>query len=102
MTKTSSTTDHETLRDQLARSEGPVLYSDLRAHLTRDAVFVVASGVSLADCAVAIATDDVAQVKGLLESGMLRKPTAEERASWPETPERTWQAVVVQPYVLVQ
>lgn len=94
--------DHDALREELERAVGPVLFSDLRAHLVRDAVFLVAPEASLAACALAIATDDVAEVKRLLTTGTLRKPTAEEREMWANSPGRRWDAVVVQPYVLVQ
>jgi hypothetical protein len=88
-------------RIQLERSLGPVSYSDLRAHLERDSVFIVAPSLSLLDCAVAVAMDDVAKVKGFIDSGELRKPGKSERATWAESG-GTWTAVVVQPFVLVQ
>jgi len=91
----------EAYRVQLEKSLGPVSYSDLRAHLDRDAVFIVASSLSLLDCGVAVALDDVDKVRGWIDSGALRKPSKNERATWPETG-GTWNAVVVQPFVLVQ
>jgi len=101
--KTNATPQQpDALRAQLETSQGPVLYSDLRAHLARDAVFVVALQASLADCALAIATDNVAEVKRLLGDATLRKPTAEELEIWPKDPARSWQALVVQPFVLIQ
>ena len=46
--------------------------------------------------------DDVDRVQGFIARGELRKPSREERRAWPEEPGRTWTAVVVQPFVLVQ
>jgi hypothetical protein len=90
------------IRGRLEETVGPVPYSDLVAHLGRDAVFVVSTAVSLVECGVSIALDDVEVVQGLIARGELRKPSAAERTSWAATPERTWTAVVVQPFVLVQ
>ena len=92
----------EAIRFKLEKDAGPVLYSDIAAHLARDAVFVVAASVSLVDCAVAVATDDVARVEALIASGELRKPSRAEREEWPVSGDRRWMAVVVQPFVLVQ
>lgn len=90
------------LRASLLRTLGAVYTSDLVAHLKRDAVIVVDSGISLIDCAVAIALDDKAKVAGWMSAGALRRATEDERAQWPSEPTREWLAVVVQPFVLVQ
>lgn len=98
----SALSPEEAIREKLTQTAGPVPYSDLAAHLQRDAVFVVATTVPLVDCAVAIALDDVDQVQGFIARGELRKPSPQERQDWTSDPDRTWTAVVVQPFVLVQ
>ncbi|MEZ4372798.1 MAG: DUF2288 family protein [Polyangiaceae bacterium] len=90
------------IRTRLSEIVGPVFYSDLKAHLVRDAVFVVAAEVSLVECGVAVALDDVDRVHELIERGHLRKPSRQERARWADTADAAWTAIVVQPYVLVQ
>ncbi|AKF04674.1 DUF2288 domain-containing protein [Sandaracinus amylolyticus] len=90
------------LRERLEAHRGPVLYSDLAAHLKRGAVFVVAPSIDLVTCGVAIATDDRASVEHWIHSGDLRRPTADELEKWPGDEGRTWISVVVQPYVLLQ
>jgi hypothetical protein len=92
----------QALRIRLGETRGTVLYPDLRAHLERDAVFVVSDAVDLIDAAVAVAMDDVATVGRWIESSELRKPTADERDHWCVAVGRRWQAIVVQPFVLVQ
>lgn len=92
----------ETLRERLEPQLGPVEYSDLAAHLGRDALFVVAPGLSLLECAIAVAQDDVDRVGAWLKSGELRKPTAAERRDWPTEEGRLWMSVPVRPFVLVQ
>lgn len=89
-------------RLRLEQTSGMVMYGDLRAHLERDAVFVVAQAVSLIDCAVAVAMDDVDVVQPWMEQGALRRPLRQELDAWPEAKEQRWRAVVVQPYVLIQ
>lgn len=81
---------------------GPVLYSDLKAHLLRDAVFVVRAPLAILDAARALSRDDTAAVKRWLEDGSLRRPTESEKEAWAATPDRTFIAVPVQPFVLVQ
>lgn len=92
----------DAIRAKLEENLGPVIGSDLGAHLRRDAVFIVADGHSLVACGVAIATDDSTSVALWLADGTLRRPTADEREAWPVDESRQWNAVVVQPFVLVQ
>lgn len=90
------------LRAKLGEEIGPVHGSDLGAHLRRDGVLVVDAGVSLLECAVAIAADDRSMVAAWLASGALRRPTDDERAAWPVDEARRWLAAIVRPFVLVQ
>ncbi len=53
-------------------------------------------------CAEAIARDDADTVRAWLTRGALRRPDAQERATWPDDPDRRWLALVVAPFVLVQ
>ena len=89
------------VRATLEASAGPVHYADLVAHLQRNAVFFVDASLLLADAATAIAEDDAASVTGFLASGALRRPTEEEQQAWATSVDRTWIAIVVQPFVLV-
>lgn len=91
----------DAIRTKLTESVGPVGFGDIKAHLGRDAVFVVAPSLELVDCGVAVALDDVDTVRLWIETGALRKPSREERAEWLERG-GTFLAVVVQPFVLVQ
>lgn len=83
-------------------SIGLVYGSDLKSHLLREAVFVVADALALNECAKAIADDDAKRVAKWIESGELRRPTRDEVITWSEDKERCWLAAVVKPYVLVQ
>jgi hypothetical protein len=90
------------IRTRLEQTRGEVPVSDLFAHLDRDAVFIVGTTVSLVECGVSVAMDDVDQVQVLIEAGDLRKPTLGERDHWRSTPTHRVVSIVVQPFVLVQ
>jgi hypothetical protein len=92
----------DAIRESLTKRLGPVYFSDLKAHLERDGVFVVRADLDLVECGVAVATDDVALVTSWIEKAQLRKPSLAERDAWAKEEGRTWLAVVVQPFVLVQ
>lgn len=92
----------QAIRIKLEETRGPVRIDVLLPHLERDAVFVVAPVVDLLTCGVAVALDEVATVRGWIERGELRKPSRAERELWPQQPERSWNSVVVQPFVLIQ
>lgn len=92
----------EAIRLKLAGTLGAVSYEDIAQHLAADAVFVVAKSLSIVECGVAVAMDDVTRVEGWIKSGELRKPTIDERTGWPDVPAKTWTAIVVHPFVLVQ
>lgn len=91
-----------TPEDKLRAQLGPVIYSDLQAHLDRGAVFVVRPDLDLLACALALATDDAEKVRTWLSEGGLRRPSEDERARWSTRAEARFLAVPVQPYVLVQ
>jgi hypothetical protein len=92
----------EALEGELKKRLGPVQYSDLRAHLERDGVFIVRADLDLVTCGVAVAMDDVDLVGAWLKEQKLRKPSLAERERWPQEEGRRWMAIVVQPFVLVQ
>ncbi len=95
-------TMQEAVRRRLEQTAGVVCYSDIATHLEHDAVFVVAGSLSLIDCALAVATDDLERVERWVASGELRKPSRAEREAWPGAEGRRWHSVVVRPFVLVQ
>lgn len=92
----------EGIRTRLEQTKGPVFFSDIKAHLERDGLFIVAGTHSLVECGVAIGLDDVDTIKRLIASGELRKPTQDERDGWALMKGRRWISIVVQPFVLVQ
>lgn len=92
----------DAIRAGLERTLGLVQFTDIQAHLARDAVFIVGPTVSLLECGVSVALDDVDVVRAWIEDGSLRKPTMDERSTWPKAAGKRWTSVVVVPFVLVQ
>ena len=88
--------------EQLARSMGPIQFSDLKAHLARGAVIEVATSIDLLEVGRAIARDEKARVAAWLERGELGKPSFETINRWSKLPPSSWVALVVQPFVLVR
>ena len=90
------------LRSKLAAELLPATWSALEPHFRRDALFVIAAGVSLLDAAVAIAEDDKTRVTGWIESGRVRRPSLEEATELAKREGAAFLSVVVQPFVFVQ
>jgi hypothetical protein len=90
------------MREQLTETLGEVLWTDLRAHVARDAVILVAADLDLLDVGVAVAANDAAAVQAWITAGKLTKPTAEELARWPLQVDLRFVSLVVAPFVLVR
>ena len=71
-------------------------------HVKRDAVIVVALGLDLLDVGVAIASDNIPQVQLWIDEQLITKPSAEQLGEWNSNPEKRFQTLIVQPYVIVQ
>lgn len=90
------------LREQLESELGDCLASDLKAHLERGAVVIVAPEIPLIDAAQAVAEDDADSVKYWIEKESFRRPKESEMTAWSDNPELKFRSVIVRPYVLVQ
>jgi hypothetical protein len=90
------------MREELARSLGPVQFSDLRAHIARDAVIVVHVSLDLLEVGEAIARDDKMRVAEWIEAGLVGKPSLEVLDRWAKVEGPAWTSLVVQPFVLVR
>src|SRR5262245_20925250 len=90
------------MREQLVASMGPIEFSDLRAHIARDAVIIIDASLDLLEVGEAIARDDKARVGAWVEKGLVRKPTLEQLAAWSKIEGAAWTSLVVQPFVLIR
>lgn len=90
------------MRETLAASVGNVYFSDLRAHLARGVVIVLAPSLDIVDVGEALARDDKARVQAWIEAGALRKPSLVELELWAKIADDRWESLVVAPFVLVR
>ncbi len=79
-----------------------VTWKDLRIHLQRDAIIIVADELDLIDVASVVAADDKVRVAGWIGDQLLVKPTAEQLEAWESELEKPFRMLIVQPYILVQ
>jgi hypothetical protein len=90
------------LRAELATMVDEAEWEWLIPHVQRDAVVIVTSGLELVDVGVALASDDVVAVQRWIGEQLIYKPTSEQLADWGCDRTHRFNALIVQPYVLVQ
>ena len=90
------------LRTKLTSERAPATWRDLEASGQLASLVLVEAALDLVDAGIALAENDVARVKGWLESGALRKPEPLDLSTWRAAPETAFEMLIVQPFVLVQ
>lgn len=88
------------LADQLKENMEQASWEMLKDHFERGALVVVHEDLDLIEVGVAIAEDQVKEVQDWLDAQMLQKPEPITVESWPA--EKTFNFIIIQPYVLVQ
>lgn len=68
-------------------------------HAARGGLFLLEGSQDLMSVAEAVAADDAARVRGLIESGALARPTDEQLGMDDDT---AFRFVIVQPFVIAQ
>jgi hypothetical protein len=92
----------EDLKLELAAMVGPAEWRWLSPHAERGALFLVDTGLDLAEVGLAIAHDDVATVNRWVAEALLTKPSPLQIEAWEQQQTRCFQSLIVQPFVLVQ
>lgn len=77
-------------------------WKDLRIHLQRDAIIMVAQELDLVEVATVVAADDKLKVADWIGEGQLQKPSAEQVQAWEAELEKPFRMLIVQPFILVQ
>lgn len=90
------------LRAELAESIDEAEWNWLMPHVQRGAVVVVDKNLDLLDVGVAIATDNVSSVQHWIGEQLIYKPSPEDKEAWNRNQTKRFNALIVQPYVLVQ
>lgn len=90
------------LRAELAEAVDEAEWNWLAPHARRDSVIVVNANLDLLDVAVAIANDNVASVQHWIDESLIAKPSVAQLTDWNTNQTKRFNALIVQPYVLVQ
>lgn len=90
------------LRAELTESIDQAEWDWLKPHIARDNVVVVAQGLELVEVGMAIAGDQVSMVQHWISEQMIAKPNTDQIRRWNDTENIRFQALIVQPYVLIQ
>ena len=89
------------VKTQLIKDLAPMDWETLIPHAKRDAVIVVDGALDLVEVGVAIAEDNAVVVQNWLSELLLHKPSLEELNDWNAEPEKQFNTLIVQPFVLV-
>ncbi len=89
-------------RTQLAEELADIEWRDIIPHSQRDAVIVVTSSLDILDVGMALANDEVQAVQHWISEQLIYKPSQEELSDWNGQPAKTFSALIVQPFVLIE
>ena len=90
------------IKTALAESLEPANWESLQPHAKRDALIIVAPSLDIVEVGSAIAHDQTEPVQKWIQQGQLQKPSASQLSLWNAQPTKAFNALIVQPYVLVQ
>lgn len=90
------------LRAELAETLDQAEWNWLSPHAKRNSLIVVAQELDLVDVGVAIANDNVPSVQRWISEQLLYKPSDFQVEVWNRNPTQRFNALIVQPYVLIQ
>ncbi|MBD1919971.1 DUF2288 family protein [Microcoleus sp. FACHB-831] len=90
------------LRSELAEILDEAEWEWLEPHVKRDVVVVVDKNLDLLDVGVAIASDNTSCVQHWIGEQLIQKPSPTQMQNWSSDRAKRFNALIVQPYVLVQ
>jgi hypothetical protein len=88
-------------KTQLMKDLAPMDWETLIPHAKRDAVIVVDEALDLIEVGCAIAEDNASVVQNWLSELLLHKPSQDELNRWNAQPEKQFNTLIVQPFVLI-
>jgi hypothetical protein len=90
------------IREQLTEILDEAELEWLKPHIQKDAVIIVDTELDILDVGVAIASDNMQSVQHWIGEQLLIKPSTEILDRWNAQPDRRFQAIIIQPYILVK
>ena len=92
----------EGVRAKLTESLAEVDWQNLTPHAKRDALIVVTSHLDLVEVGVKVASNDVGLIQNWIDEQLIAKPSSQQLAIWNQKPDKQFNTIIVQPFVLVQ
>jgi hypothetical protein len=90
------------LREKLQQNLDEAEWEWLIPHVQKDGVIVVARNLDLLDVGEAIAGDNIPSVQRWIDEQLLAKPTIDQVGEWNLNRTKRFNALIVEPYVLIQ
>lgn len=90
------------LKDKLANEILETNWEPLAPHFAKGSTYLVDEDLFLQDVGLAMAEDNVTQVKEWLDHGLLYPPTEVQAKSFSENSEILFDMLIIEPYVLIQ
>lgn len=90
------------LRKKLQENLDEAEWDWLIPHAQKDVVILVANGLDLLDVGEAIANDHIPTVQNWIDEQLLTKPSSVQLGEWNGDPQRRFDALIIEPYVLIQ
>lgn len=90
------------LRAELAEGLDEAEWHWLLPHAERDSLILINPGLDIVDVAMAIANDDTARVQRWISESLITKPSQVQLANWNQEQSKRFNALIIQPYVLIQ
>jgi hypothetical protein len=90
------------IREQLSELIDRAELEWLKPHIQKDVVIIVVPELDILDVGVAISSDNTQSVQHWISEQLLVKPSPDILNRWNTNPNQEFQALIVQPYILVQ
>ena len=90
------------LREKLQQNLDQAEWEWLIPHVQKDAVILVAENLDLLDVGEAIASDNISSVQHWIDEQLLIKPTVEQVGEWNLNRDKRFNALIVEPYVIIK
>lgn len=90
------------LKAELAKDLDEAQWEWLIPHVKRDSVLIIAKELNLVDVGIAIASDNLRSVQHWISEQLIQKPSETQLSDWNSDPQKRFNTLIVQPYVLIQ
>lgn len=90
------------LKAELAKDLDQAEWEWLIPHVKRDSVLIIAKELNLVDVGIAIASDNLLSVQHWISEQLIQKPSEIQLSDWNSDPQKRFNTLIVQPYVLIQ